>query len=125
MVARKRRAPPRVPDVKIEATSLIAGEPLVVTLARAPTPDYQQIQVEAITAGVANPSLAIAIGTSPNRREGGAVGVSMETGSLMPGLYEVARVRLHSPTKVGIPEAIDFICGRDSPRRIFEIRQAD
>jgi hypothetical protein len=111
--------------ISLSRCSVPQGEPITLRLQFRPGTEYGQVQIEVITAGVANPGTALGFGKVPRHPTDAETEVDIDTRHLRVGLYEVELVRFHSPTVSGPIAQLDFLSGRDFPRQVFEVRPTD
>jgi len=110
--------------ISVSAASAIKGERIRLRATIPNAAAYDQIQIEVVTAGVANPLNALGFGTAPTRLPNDDVETEIDTQHLDHGLYEIGLVRLHSTSVETFPSQLDCVPGRDFPRQPFEVRHA-
>jgi len=102
-------------------SSVIRGTPILVEIISDKVGEYGQVQLEIFDVAVRNPNSKLGFGASPVSVGPDRVTVTIDSGHLPFGLYEVRLVRFHSTTDPMSPQHIDFMSGRDFERQVFEV----
>ena len=111
-----------MPPISLSQYSVVQGELIAVRLTIHTEAEYGQVQIEIVTAGVANPVNKLGFGTTPKRAKAGEIEADIDTQHLGVGIYEIGLVRLHSPTVQSAVPQLDFVPRRDFSRQVFDVR---
>jgi hypothetical protein len=108
--------------ISLNQHSVVRGELIALRVQGATDTKYGQVQIEIVTAGVANPVNKLGFGNNPERFGPDEIGTNIDTKHLELGLYEVALIRMHSPSETNVAPQVDFLTRRDFARQVFEVR---
>lgn len=107
--------------VKISASTIEAGEELIVCVSDQTADTYGQMQTDVKTAGRLNREFALSTGAAPTKISGQEFEVVVNTSSLQPGFYELVRVVFHTPAQPQLAPTLELQSGRDYHRILLEV----